>query len=61
MARRFGCTGHGRAVAPAELDEWVDGLEALLDALGTPIRDEAPPARVWARIERRIASTAQDA
>lgn len=44
----------------AELDEWVDGLEALLDALGTPLHDETPPARVWARIERRIAATPQD-
>ena len=43
----------------ADLDEWVDGLDVLLEALGTPVRNEAPPPRVWAGIERRIASTPQ--
>lgn len=61
MIRRFGCAGRGRATPPAELDEWVAGLEALLDALGVPVVDEVPPARVWAGIERHIASAAQEA
>ena len=56
MPSVVGDATHGRA----ELDEWVDGLEVLLDTLGTPVVDEAPPARVWAGIERRIASTPQD-
>jgi len=50
----------GHDAVRAELDEWVDGLEALLHALGSPVRDELPPARVWEAIERRIASTPQD-
>lgn len=52
--------GIERTTVRAELDEWVDGLETLLDAHGTPVDGEMPPARVWAAIERRIASMPQD-